>query len=107
MEDKVVLITGASSGIGESTAKLFAKRGCKKIAIVARRENKLKEVADECKKLGANDVQILVKDVTNLETSESIIKETVAHFGSKKNIYTYKIFWLLIYCMWTYNLTLK
>ena len=36
MEDKVVLITGASSGIGAGTAEHFAKIGYKKIAIVAR-----------------------------------------------------------------------
>ena len=43
---KVAVITGASSGIGEATAKLFAKQGCK-VVLGARREANLKRVVDE------------------------------------------------------------
>lgn len=43
-EPKTVVITGASSGIGEATARLFASRGCK-VVLGARREAKLREVA--------------------------------------------------------------
>lgn len=41
IKDKVVIITGASSGIGEATAKLVASRGAK-VVLGARREDKLK-----------------------------------------------------------------
>ena len=43
IQDKVVIITGASSGIGEAKAKLLASRGAK-VVLGARRENELKEL---------------------------------------------------------------
>jgi NADP-dependent 3-hydroxy acid dehydrogenase YdfG len=46
IKDKVVLITGASSGIGESTAKLLASKGAK-LVLGARREDRLKQIAAE------------------------------------------------------------
>ena len=45
MTRRLALITGASAGIGEAFAKLYAKRGCD-LALVARREDKLHELAD-------------------------------------------------------------
>lgn len=53
LSGKTILITGASRGIGAETAKEAAKRGCKKIILVARSEPELKEVGEEVKKLGA------------------------------------------------------
>lgn len=50
IENKVVLITGASSGIGQATAELLAKKGAK-IVLAARRENRLQELADKIKRL--------------------------------------------------------
>ena len=46
--DKVVLITGASSGIGEALVKEMCTLGCKKIIIAARRMNELERVKQEC-----------------------------------------------------------
>ena len=43
---KIVIITGASSGLGESTARRLADRGAK-LALAARREDRLKSLADE------------------------------------------------------------
>ena len=51
LKDKVALITGASSGIGLTTAKLFAKEGAK-VAILARRMNVLEEKAAEIRAAG-------------------------------------------------------
>ena len=45
IQDKVIIITGASSGIGEAAAKLLASRGGK-VVLGARRENKFKQIAD-------------------------------------------------------------
>ncbi|MGK7369418.1 MAG: SDR family NAD(P)-dependent oxidoreductase, partial [Candidatus Halalkalibacterium sp. M3_1C_030] len=46
LKDKLVLVTGATAGIGESTARLFAKSGCK-IAINGRREERLQKLKKE------------------------------------------------------------
>lgn len=45
IKDKVIVIMGASSDIGEATAKLLAKEGAK-LVLAARREDKLKDIAD-------------------------------------------------------------
>lgn len=49
--DKVIVITGASSGIGEAAAELLAGHGAK-VVLGARREDKLKQIADEIEKDG-------------------------------------------------------
>jgi len=49
IKDKVVIITGASSGIGEATAKLLASKGAK-VVLGARRDDKLKQLVDEIQK---------------------------------------------------------
>lgn len=48
LENKVCIVTGASAGIGRATAELFCREGAKVVA-VARREERLKELAEECK----------------------------------------------------------
>ena len=48
LEGKVCIVTGASAGIGRATAELFCREGAKVVA-VARREERLKELAEECK----------------------------------------------------------
>lgn len=69
IENKVVLITGASSGIGQSTAELLAKKGAK-IVLAARRESRLKELADKINKAGGQAIY-QVTDVTNPEDSKN------------------------------------
>lgn len=53
--DKVVVITGASSGIGEATAKLLASKGAK-VVLGARREDKLQQIVDAIEKDGGHAV---------------------------------------------------
>ena len=60
VKDKVVIITGASSGIGEETARMLAKNGAK-VVLSARREDRLKALCDE---IGENAVY-LRSDVSN------------------------------------------
>jgi len=53
--DKVVVITGASSGIGESTAKLLAKQGAK-VVLGARRSNRIDAVVQEISASGGKAI---------------------------------------------------
>jgi NADP-dependent 3-hydroxy acid dehydrogenase YdfG len=55
IKDKVVIITGASSGIGEATAKLLARKGAK-VVLGARREDKLKQIVDDIERDGGQAV---------------------------------------------------
>ncbi|XP_054804464.1 11-beta-hydroxysteroid dehydrogenase A-like [Prosopis cineraria] len=77
---KVVLITGASSGIGEYLAYEYGKRGAR-LALSARRENALGEVADRARDCGSPDVIIISADVSKVEDCSRMVDETVSHFG--------------------------
>lgn len=77
---KVVLITGASSGIGEQVAYQYAKKGAV-LVLVARRESRLRIVADRCIKRGAMDVRAISADVSREEDCKRFIEETVNHYG--------------------------
>lgn len=71
VKDKVVIITGASSGIGEETAKLLASKGAK-VVLGARREGKLQSIVEEIKKDGGEAVY-RVTDVVNPKDSEELV----------------------------------
>ncbi|XP_037043479.1 3-oxoacyl-[acyl-carrier-protein] reductase FabG-like [Bradysia coprophila] len=77
--DKVIIVTGASSGIGADAAKHLAKLGGK-VCLVGRNEKLLKNVAEEIKTSGSL-VQplVIVADVT--KDAEQIIGDAVNHFG--------------------------
>ena len=75
-KDKVVIITGASSGIGAAAAINFSKLGAK-VVITGRNENNLKETAAKCE----NEVLSIVADVTNEADRMKIIEETIDKFS--------------------------
>merc|ERR1719369_747846 len=77
---KVVLITGASSGIGAGTALHMASLGCR-LSLVARNRSALEQVKKECLEAGAKDVIILVHDLSVEENCEMVVKSTVEYFG--------------------------
>ena len=77
--DKVVVITGASSGIGESIAKLLARNGAK-VVIGARRKNRIDAVVKEISAAGGKAVGFAV-DVTKRPEVEALIKGAVDSFG--------------------------
>ncbi|KAK2385031.1 hydroxysteroid dehydrogenase [Trifolium repens] len=77
---KVVHITGASSGIGEHLAYEYAKRGAR-LALSARRDTALREVADRARGYGSPDVIIMRADVSKVDDCRRLIDETVHHFG--------------------------
>ena len=60
---KVMIITGASSGIGLASAKLFASLGAK-LALAARSEDKLKELASQISRDPDNDILCVKTDVS-------------------------------------------
>ena len=78
-KDKVVIITGASSGIGRATTLAFAKLGAITVA-VARREQHLKELIEECKQYSPQSSYIAA-DLGLREQAENIIHETVKRYG--------------------------
>ena len=71
MQDQVVLITGASSGIGAACAKVFAAAGAKLI-VAARRKEQLKQLADELSQKGTQ-VHPLVLDVRDRHSVETTL----------------------------------
>ncbi|KAL5543855.1 hypothetical protein UlMin_007639 [Ulmus minor] len=77
---KVVLITGASSGIGEHLAYEYAKRGAR-LALAARRVDRLKAVADKALRLGSPDAIVIPADVSVVDDCRKLVDETVNHFG--------------------------
>ena len=80
LKDKVVLITGASSGIGRGTAVHFASLGSR-ISLVARNLDHLKAVAEECKAAGAKDVFFASHDLSTEAGCVATIEDTIGHFG--------------------------
>ncbi|RYR66476.1 hypothetical protein Ahy_A03g012467 isoform B [Arachis hypogaea] len=77
---KVILITGASSGIGEHIAYEYGRRGAR-LALVARRENRLKEVAQRAMALGSPHVITIPADVSILKDCQRFVDCTVNRFG--------------------------
>ncbi|KAL4361146.1 hypothetical protein GQ457_04G014970 [Hibiscus cannabinus] len=76
---KVVLITGASSGIGEHLAYEYGKRGAR-LALAARREKSLHEIADRARYLGSPDVIVIRADVSKVDDCRRLVNETMDHF---------------------------
>ncbi len=80
MKDKIVIITGASSGIGKACALECAKRKAK-VVIAARNADKLSEVAEKIKAEGGHTPLCVQTDVTKESDCQKLIEETIAHFG--------------------------
>jgi len=80
LNQKTILITGASSGIGYGLASAFAKEGSN-LVLLARRKNLLDELAADLKKININ-VLTLKCDVTNKEKVKSSIIEALNYFGT-------------------------
>lgn len=76
---KVIVITGASSGIGEASAKLLAAKG-NKVVLGARREEQLRQIV-EAIKADNGEALYQVTDVTDSEDVEKLVKLAVDTFG--------------------------
>lgn len=77
---KVVVITGASSGLGTQMSKGFASQGAN-VALLARRVEKLTALAESLKKEYGIDALPVACDVTNPESIENAVKAVKEHFG--------------------------
>ncbi len=80
LEGRTCLVTGASQGIGKGTAKVMAAEGCR-VAIVARRENLLEELADEIAAAGSKRPMIIAEDLAKQDAPERIRKAIYEAFG--------------------------
>ena len=77
LKNKVVIITGASSGIGKAIACKFAKEGCR-LALAARRINLLEQLKEQLK---GTEILIQQTDVSKEDECKRLIEETVKKFG--------------------------
>ena len=80
LDGKVVLLTGVSAGLGKQLAVCLAGEGAK-LAICARRPEKLMVTADLCKKAGA-EVLAITCDVSKYEDLKNLVEKTVERFGT-------------------------
>jgi short-subunit dehydrogenase len=79
MKDKVIVITGSSSGIGKALAEVFAEHGSK-VVISARHEDKLNETKQELVKINS-EILTVAADVSKEEDCKMLIDETIRRFG--------------------------
>lgn len=78
LRGRVVVVTGASSGLGRETALLLAQRGCR-LALAARREDDLEEVAARCR-AGGGDAIAVPTDVTDASAVANLVATVLARW---------------------------
>jgi short-subunit dehydrogenase len=79
IKGKVVIVTGASSGIGEATAREFGREGAK-VVLAARRVDRLQSLAGEIEAMGA-EALVVQADLSKLEDIQKLVAQTVEKFG--------------------------
>ncbi|MDR6724489.1 NADP-dependent 3-hydroxy acid dehydrogenase YdfG [Paenibacillus amylolyticus] len=79
LQDTVALVTGASSGIGEATARRLAAQGAT-VALVARRRDRLENLASELKNLGG-EVLVIETDITDKKQAEHAVQQVIHKYG--------------------------
>lgn len=79
LKDKIAIVTGASSGIGRATAKLFAKEGAA-LVVTARRQSELDSLVAEIRKIGGRAIAV-VGDVQDEAHAEALVDLACKEFG--------------------------
>lgn len=85
LDGTVALVTGASSGIGEATAKALARQGAA-LAVVARRKDRLESLAGEIEGVGGKALAIKA-DITDQEQAVSAVERTVSELGRLDTVF--------------------
>lgn len=81
VKGKVVIVTGASSGIGEATAREFGRQGAK-VVLAARRVDRLESLAREIQALGTEaETLVMQADLSSFEDIQSLIHQALNTFG--------------------------
>jgi len=81
IQGKVAIVTGASSGIGEATAREFGRQGAK-VVLAARRVEKLQELAREIDAMNSGAASLVVQaDLSKLEDIQALVSQTTEKFG--------------------------
>ena len=80
IKNKTLIITGASQGIGEATARLFAKLGAN-VALIARSKEKIKKISNDINLNGGKSIAIQC-DVSNQDEVENAIKLTLKSYNA-------------------------
>lgn len=78
--NKVVIVTGASSGIGAATAKIFAKEKAN-VVIIARNVEKLNSVAKDIKHSSGTEPFVIIADISKDVEVRSIVERTIEKYG--------------------------
>src|SRR5512138_2789216 len=78
-QDQVVIVTGASAGIGKSLTYLLASQ-CAKVVIAARRAERLEQIADQCRTF-CGEVLVVPTDVSDEMQCKALIEKTIATYG--------------------------
>ena len=81
IKGKVVIVTGASSGIGEATARQFGREGAM-VVLAARRVDKLETLAKEIEAMGTGSQSLVVQaDLSKLDDIQKLVSHTLEIFG--------------------------
>ena len=80
LEGKVAIVTGATSGMGRDSAKLFAAEGAK-VVVTGRNEERAKAVVDDIKAAG-NEAIYVIADMANLDDIQKIFDTTMDTYGT-------------------------
>jgi len=83
-KNKVIIVTGSSTGIGAGTAIKFVQEGAAAVVLHGRQEAALKNVKEKCEKAGQGKtkIHVVVGDVTDAKIRERLITETIDKFGT-------------------------
>jgi NADP-dependent 3-hydroxy acid dehydrogenase YdfG len=81
IKDKVAIVTGASDGLGKQVALKLAKEGVN-LALVARNEERLNEVKNNCLEFGSPKVNVYPCDISDSQKIKETVSKVITDFGS-------------------------